>query len=186
MNNLQQKLIERYVEKKYHSKNFTYRDYLDLRKKLVAKNIDDAQEIEKTSAKAREVRQRPDIRIMDPQIADQITVFSVGGGLAAGIATSMLVGEPSSASTYAGAILGLIGGGLASLGNIVAYEDKPITNIINKTIVKAHDRKVRRLSNRQELRDYTLYCFRQQEREHTPSYEDFVRAVEETDNILNP
>lgn len=182
MNNLQKTLIERYTEKKFNDRNFTYRNYLDLRRKLTNKNIQDTQKQNKVQEKIKELTNAPKTRDVSPLIAEQIFTATTFGCMALGATVANMVGDPN-IPVYDGAIVGMAIGSLAgSFGNLVAYANKPLTKVINKTIIKAKDKKVKAIERRKELRDYTLYCFRQQERENTPTYEDFLKAVQDSDN----
>lgn len=181
MNNLQKTIIERYTEKKFNDRNFTYRNYLDLRRKLTAKNVKDTERQSKVQEKIIEIENRPKTRLMTPLDAENILTTSVCGGLMLGATTSIMMGEPEYFPLATGAVMGTLGGGLASIANMFAYQDKPLTNAINRTIVKAKTRKVKRIEDRKELRNYTLYCFRQQERDNTPTYEDFLNAVKNSE-----
>ena len=185
MNNLQKTIIERYTEKKFNDRNFTYRNYLDLRRKLTAKNVKDTERQSKVQEKIIEIENRPKTRLMTPLDAENILTTSVCGGLMLGATTSIMMGEPECFPLATGAVMGTLGGGLASIANMFAYQDKPLTNAINRTIVKAKTRKVKRIEDRKELRNYTLYCFRQQENDNKPDYEDFMRAVKENGEELS-
>ena len=185
MNNLQKTLIERYTEKKFNNRNFTYRDYIELRRKLTNKNVRDTQKQNKVREKIEEISKRPTERIMTPIDTEEVITASVCGGLMLGAGASIMMGEPDYFPLYTGAIMGTLGGTMASVANILAFQEQPLTNAINRSIIKAKDKKVRRIERRKELRDYTLYCFRQQERENTPTYEDFLQAVKDSDNDLS-
>ena len=181
MNNLQKTIIERYTEKKFNDRNFTYRNYLDLRRKLTAKNVKDTERQSKVQEKIIEIENRPKTRLMTPLDTENILTTSVCGGMMLGAGASIMMGEPDCFPLATGAIMGTLGGGLASIANMFAYQDKPLTNAINRTIVKAKTRKVKKIEDRKELRNYTLYCFRQQERDNTPTYEDFLNAVKNSE-----
>ena len=184
MNDLQKTLIERYTEKKFNSHDFKYRDYLELRRKLNKKNAQDTQKQTKAQEKIAELTNAPKTRDITPQLAEQIFTATAFGSMAIGATIAGVVNEPA-LPVYNSAIAGLVFGSMVGgFGNIIAYANKPLTKAINKTIIKAKDRKVRKLEDRKELRNYTLYCFRQQERDTTPSYEDFLKTVQENDNDL--
>ena len=184
MNTLQKTLIERYTEKKFNSHDFTYRDYLNLRRKLNNKNARDTQKQTKAQEKIAELTNAPKTRNITPLLAEQIYTATAFGSMAIGATIAGAINEPA-LPVYESAIAGLLFGSMiGGFGNIIAYANKPLTNAINKTIIKAKDRKVRKLEDRKELRNYTLYCFRQQERDNTPSYEDFLNAVKENDTDL--
>ena len=184
MNTLQKTLIERYTEKKFNSHDFTYRDYLNLRRKLNNKNARDTQKQSKAQEKIIELTNAPKTRNITPLLAEQIYTATAFGSMAIGATIAGAINEPA-LPVYESAITGLLFGSMiGGFGNIIAYANKPLTNAINKTIIKAKDRKVRKLEGRKELRNYTLYCFRQQERDNTPSYEDFLNAVKENDTDL--
>ncbi len=180
MNNLQKTIIERYTEKKFNSQNFTYRQYLDYMKKLTERNIKDQQKIAKTNGQIESLSNKPTSRVIDNSMMDQIINVSITSGLIAG-ATMAATNGTSNGELFGASVAGISAGGVAALANIAAYQHKPVSKLVNKALIKTKSRKVKRLENRKVMRDYTLYCFRSLERENTPTFEDFLKMVKDSD-----
>lgn len=178
MNNLQQTIIERYTEKKFNSKDFKYRDYINLRKKLIAKNAKADKDIAKQERRIAVIKSAPDKCLVTAHEYDNILSTSALAGMATGAVAAFGAGcdfidvcGASLAGVFAGTMLGF--------ANIAAYEKQPLSNAICRTIVKSKQKRIKKLNSQKELRNYTLYCFKQQEKDTTPSYEDFMTALSE-------
>ncbi len=180
MNTLQKIIIERYAAKKYASQKFSYRQYLDLQKKLVQKNINDQKAIKECEESISSLKENNRPRHITNDKLALIDIVSFVAGAATGVGYAA-VNNGDMFDYYNCLLCGLIGGGVAGIANMTAYATKPVENTITNAIIKSKDRKIRRLENRKELRNYTLYCFRQQERENTPTLEDFLRAIKDSD-----
>lgn len=183
MNNLQQTIIERYTEKKFNSQDFKYRDYIELRKKLIKKNEKADKKIAKEERRIATIENAPDTRIVTVKEYDDI--LSTTALATTATAALVALGLDASPVNVCGASLaGVLAGVLLGHANIAAYGKQPLTNAICKGIVKSKNNKIKKLNNQKELRNYTLYCFRQQENDNKPSYEDYLRAVNENGEEL--
>ena len=178
MNNLQQKIIERYTEKKFNSEDFKYRDYIELRKKLIAKNEKADKTIAKTERRIDVIENAPDTNFVSVKDYDNIlTTTALASMATAGAAAYGLGGNLG--HVCGASLVGIFAGVLLGHANVEAYRKMPLTNAICDGIVKCKHKKIKKLENQKELRNYTLYCFRQQEKDTKPSYEDFKKAMEE-------
>ena len=176
MNNLQQTIIERYTEKKFNSKDFTYRDYINLRKKLIEKNTKADKKIAKTEKQIEKIESMPKTTWVSAKEYDDIlTTSALATMLLAGAATHHLGGDLLDVSTAA--LVGVCAGAFVGFANVESYRQQPLTNAICRQIVKNKHKKVKKLNNKKELRNYTLYCFRQQENDSKPNYEEFVSSM---------
>ena len=178
MNNLQQTIIERYTEKKFNSNKFTYRDYLNLRKKLVDKNTKAEKTITKTERQIQTLENMPKTSIVTAREYDDILTTSAVGTMAAASLIALNAGCDIT-SVCASALGGVAAGTFLGFANIEAYRNQPLTNAIRKTLVKHKERKVKKLANKSELRNYTLYCFRQHEKDNTPTLDGFKESINE-------
>lgn len=184
MNNLQQTIIERYTEKKFNSKDFTYRDYINLRKKLINKISKAEQTIDKTENQIQTIENIPKTSILSTNDYDNILSTTALASTATASLIALNAGCDIS-EVCASAFAGLTAGVFLGFANIEAFKKQPLTNAIRKTLVKHKERKVKKLTHKNELRNYTLYCFRQQEKDNKPTYEDFLKNIDENSDDLS-
>ena len=183
MNNLQQTIIERYTEKKFNSQDFKYRDYIELRKKLIKKNEKADKKIAKEERRIATIENAPDTNFVSVNDYDNIlTTTTLATMATAGAAAYGLGGNFG--HVCGASLVGVFAGVLLGHANVEAYRKMPLTNAICDGIVKCKHKKIKKLENQKELRNYTLYCFRQQENDNKPSYEDYLRAVNENGDEL--
>jgi hypothetical protein len=185
MNKLEKALIERYTEKKIKSNNFKYGKYLQLRQKLIDKNVELTSKREKEFNNLHDLESkkiRPNVNV---RVEADIRTLLFGTGAAIGAITSaphLCAEEPGKfvASVLGGVAAGFIAGELGA----IAYADNTAAKLIHHTAIKHKIKTVRKLGDKIESNNYKLYCLRKHEREENPSYEDYITAVETQDDTL--
>lgn len=170
MDKLQQTIIERLTAKK--AKNLTQCD--NLKNKLKQQNDKDSEKQALAYEKIIELKKEPLTRDLSVQTLQNISLASACGGMAIGLGLGTLI-DQSADSTFLGTIGGLLVGGLpVAAANVYSYVNKPLSNSIRKSLIKANDRKIKKLENKKLLRDYSIFCLNQYDQNKTPSYEAYL------------
>ena len=176
MNEAQKKIIEKNIDKKMNSHNFKYKDFLALKKAIFEQNCK-LQEKKITEIYLQHKWQhKPEHREIDQNKSELICNTSYLGGIATGlIATQHFTDDPE--TILLGGFAGVAIGGLAALLNIKTFQDRPISNLMKKVIIKHKERKIKKLANKEEINNYKIHYLTKQMNFGEDYLEDFERSI---------